>query len=213
MPRARRSILRPILAGLIWGVIGTIASVVLPQVISWPGDSERWVNPQTRHGRQRTLVETRYWIHLVEMNTPSPFGAPARLRAQLRAESYTVPELVGRVTYADGVQHAWWSATENGFPFRCAWAWDSDHPTAPSQSGGWIGRGTFDWASPIPILPIWCGLVLNTLAWGATAALCRVGVRTAVAGFRRRRGLCAHCAYDLRATPAGSPCSECGATH
>jgi hypothetical protein len=62
----------------------------------------------------------------------------------------------------------------------------------------------------LPCRPLWRGLTIDTLSfalfwWGT---LCGPGaVRRR---FRKRRGRCPHCGYDLRATPAGSPCPECG---
>jgi hypothetical protein len=63
-------------------------------------------------------------------------------------------------------------------------------------------------------LPRWRYLLANALIdGGLLAAVCLVGSLTAraiVARSRRRRTLCPKCAYDLRHTPVGSPCPECG---
>lgn len=64
----------------------------------------------------------------------------------------------------------------------------------------------------LPYTPIWSGLLFNAtlysaLLWGARLAA------TQTLRFRRRRlRRCAKCDYDLSATPATSPCSECGTT-
>lgn len=61
-----------------------------------------------------------------------------------------------------------------------------------------------------PLIPIWAGLAGNA----AVFALPWLGVLVVVPAVRRamrlRRGLCTHCGYDLRATPSGLPCPECG---
>ena len=72
------------------------------------------------------------------------------------------------------------------------------------------------WPIGIPFRPLWTGLALNvltlTLAWWIVLVV-PFAMRDAVlVALRSRRGLCPSCAYDLRATPAGSPCPECGRT-
>ena len=62
----------------------------------------------------------------------------------------------------------------------------------------------------IPLRPVWSGLAANTGIF-AGAWLLAILIPTAVRrAMRRRRGRCYHCGYDLRATPPGSPCPECG---
>jgi predicted RNA-binding Zn-ribbon protein involved in translation (DUF1610 family) len=61
-----------------------------------------------------------------------------------------------------------------------------------------------------PYLPLWPGFALNTLfyavlAWGVWQVPLAMRRRS-----RRRAGRCIKCGYDLRATPAASPCPECG---
>jgi hypothetical protein len=60
---------------------------------------------------------------------------------------------------------------------------------------------------PVPILPLWSGLAINTLIYGAP-----VWLLLAVPGMLRRRkrrkqGRCLRCGYDLRGM---TPCPECG---
>jgi hypothetical protein len=73
----------------------------------------------------------------------------------------------------------------------------------PSQT--WMSGDT----RAIPLRPIWPGLILGSLFWAACpAVIVRAGWHTR-ARLRVRRGLCPHCAYDLRQNlPSG--CPECG---
>jgi hypothetical protein len=60
------------------------------------------------------------------------------------------------------------------------------------------------------VRPVWPGFALDTLLYGALAwGLWRapLAIRR---GLRRRAGRCVKCGYDLRATPIGSRCPECG---
>jgi hypothetical protein len=124
-----------------------------------------------------------------------------------------------------------------GWPFRCFWhEYDfsqlpptprfvpGSRMTPPTLAGAFelpeplsvrrpLNRpGT--WPIGIPYRPLWTGLAFNilvlTVAWWIVLVV-PFALRDAVLGaLRRRRGLCPACAYDLRATPASSPCPECG---
>lgn len=61
----------------------------------------------------------------------------------------------------------------------------------------------------LPLQPLWPGLAVNTLVYAVAAAVCTAGLRQGSRHWRRKRGLCAACAY-----PAGEMdrCSECGET-
>ena len=62
----------------------------------------------------------------------------------------------------------------------------------------------------LPLIPIWPGLLANTAIFAVPWLLLALTIPAARRSLRRRRGLCPRCAYDLRATPAASPCPECG---
>jgi hypothetical protein len=77
-----------------------------------------------------------------------------------------------------------------------------------------------NWRRPLPfpvgfpLRPLWIGLAINTVTFALIWAVLLFGVpwahRTLRGIGRSRRGLCPACAYDLRATPTGNPCPECG---
>ena len=66
--------------------------------------------------------------------------------------------------------------------------------------------------TPLPTLLLPSGLIFNTLFFALVLYALTLPLTFTRRALRRRRGLCPACAYDLRATPAGSPCPECGRT-
>jgi hypothetical protein len=61
----------------------------------------------------------------------------------------------------------------------------------------------------LPIAPLWPGFVIDTALYGCPV-LIGFGASDIRRWRRRRRGLCAHCAYDLRGLSKGAACPECG---
>lgn len=119
-----------------------------------------------------------------------------------------------------------------GWPCRCVWGaydidplWDGGGPdvgvlpiSPPVALGAvWIGR-TLDKddrrgiGGYLPITPIWSGLAVDTLFYGAIA-WGLLFVPRAVRRWRRRRGgRCVKCGYDRTGLAAGAACPECGAS-
>ncbi len=66
---------------------------------------------------------------------------------------------------------------------------------------------------PLPLRPVWPGFAINTVLYAAMLWLLTLGTFTARRFFRRKRGHCIKCGYDLRGTSGGggAVCSECGA--
>ena len=61
----------------------------------------------------------------------------------------------------------------------------------------------------IPFFPIWPGLVITSIFWGAVAFIFVASLRAVRRDFRLRRDRCPSCAYDLNGAP-GLSCPECG---
>jgi len=107
-----------------------------------------------------------------------------------------------------------------GVPFPCVYGRTTGPPGSPRlllESLYWF-RG-LEWTSAarkcesllLPLHPIWSGYFMNSLAWGLPLFALSFIPPALRRSLRRRRGLCSACAYDLCATPPGSPCPECGA--
>lgn len=60
----------------------------------------------------------------------------------------------------------------------------------------------------LPYTPIWAGLAIDSVFWGAAAFGLVAGPRAMRRAIRRRRALCPACAYPVGASPV---CTECGA--
>lgn len=110
-----------------------------------------------------------------------------------------------------------------GWPMSCLWyelrGWYPNDGSLPAwyTSGGLKladrasdPSGRAPMPIVIPLRPLLGPLAFNLVFYIVTACVVRVGFRHTRCFIRRRRGLCPACAYDLRATPASSPCPECG---
>jgi hypothetical protein len=109
-----------------------------------------------------------------------------------------------------------------GFPFRAFRATERLAFT-PAASGleytcsdGWklgeLPRGIRQRTLVVPFAPIWPGLIANVAVWSVTVAftsLCLASLRSAA---RRRRSLCATCAYSRKGLATSAACPECGAS-
>jgi len=79
----------------------------------------------------------------------------------------------------------------------------------PPPGGGYLLIGRWNEWKVIPLRPIWTGVVLNALFWGAMLAGIRHGFRFSRRAIRRHRGLCPQCAYIIDEAGSGY-CPECG---
>lgn len=172
---------------------------------------------QLRRTRQVSL------LHPSEVRSATDSRAYAPADPTLRGASWH-PPLHFRGHFVDT-----WIIVEAGWPCRSAWGWTltvdplsllpENHILRwPQRAQEKIVRGGLfsirdsnAGATPIevPYLPLWRGLILNTLfyaaIWWALLALPRLIRRT----LRSRRGLCPRCAYDMRGL-TDTPCPECG---
>lgn len=103
--------------------------------------------------------------------------------------------------------------------FGCGWPCRSGQAIAETSGGknlGWRAvSGRMLDPTPgslrmLPLHPIWPGFAMNTLFYAGILWLLFVALFTMRRCLRIRRGLCAKCGYDLRASSSGH-CPECGA--
>lgn len=105
----------------------------------------------------------------------------------------------------------WMEIAGVGWPLRLLWCgWDRDAEVTHTwiTTGLVIREAESSAETPIvlPFRPIWSGQAAYTGFW--LALVC--GLRMIRRCWRRRRGRCAQCGYDLRGNTSGV-CPECGA--
>lgn len=113
--------------------------------------------------------------------------------------------------------HSWQVVRMYGWPMRCGWDGFAPNQELP-QGPGWTesGYGGIQINRPgtmyrsLPTRPMWLGLAVDIVVFAALWMSVLWWTTTWRSRRRIRRGLCAVCAYDLRATPPASPCPECG---
>jgi hypothetical protein len=115
----------------------------------------------------------------------------------------------GAITPPDRCYTFWEMA--QGLPFRCV------RGTQLTADGAMailpitdIGLYFRDPQHPIPYIPIPLGLLADTLIYAAVLAAPLLLFTRMRSLRRRRRGLCARCAYDRKGLVDGTPCPECG---
>lgn len=104
---------------------------------------------------------------------------------------------------------------QDGLPFRSFQSWwrYENGALAERSAGIWLGDrhgGYWIYRNLLPSTPLWGGFVANTLVNGALAYGGLAGFAAVRKRFRRRRGVCAKCNYDLRGIDSYR-CPECGA--
>ena len=100
-----------------------------------------------------------------------------------------------------------------GLPWKCMKSYTGHLPGGGIRDFGIIV--TPAWLGPagnirLPVLPIWTGLVADSLVWGTAWWL---GLATAAylrRAHRRRCTRCPACGYSLAGLGPGGPCPECG---
>lgn len=211
MPRSSSHTLRAAALFLILG-FATALSLAYAAAIFSP------IMPPSR-GAQLELIEPAYnpdWAWLV--NQHSTIGHTCMVFRRSSRSSHTLPGHPFR-EIPDALPS--WSTLPSrgmkvddhayGLPFRCLRGvmHAGDDRTDFRVLKGWTANMGEIW---LPRRFLWLALIANTLTLAAAWWLLLVAPGMSRRALRRRRGLCPTCAYDLRVTPAGSPCPECGST-
>ncbi|MBX3405157.1 MAG: hypothetical protein KF869_00210 [Phycisphaeraceae bacterium] len=202
----------------------TVATTWVPSACNLPGPHvSSWFGVDDwRVGLDRYLLVSLWTHHEAKQDTPPPVPADvAAERAKLKSNPMSEGHCPLLVNYSPNTAIMHLAVQEYGFPLRCAWSWRVDQnaaiqvtaPAAGSKSfsgGAFVLHSTANEDYSLPYLPIWLGIFANTVTYFTMFLALSYGRRQLLSTLRRRRGLCPACAYDLRATPAGSPCPECG---
>lgn len=124
------------------------------------------------------------------------------------------PGFRDRIVIARGWPFRALSCTLEGVPNMAYWTYKPIHGLIPSDS--WRGfNARMPAADPpvtLPTRPLWPGFTADAAVFAAAWFLALFIPGPLLRTIRRRRGLCAHCAYNLRGLPANPVCPECGAS-
>ncbi len=190
------------MAALRWGIIKH----------PWQGTRRPWQSPSGINcGVSNSLLPLSDWYIVRPVRTQDsniPLGTSAQVPAWVAFPPASGP----RVYQVD--------TAATGWPLRAV-ASESWLYTDTAGSGGarsyeilrhnlvlYSGQGG---RIILPLRPIWPGLLADTALYALSAFLSVASFTAVRARFRCRAGRCPRCNYDLRATPPGAPCPECGA--
>ncbi len=156
--------------------------IAVGTTIDWNGTVRR--DRITLTDLQYRMTSARY-----QRDWPGAYSSPMVVRVEHRRAGWPL-HAVECWAY-EGSWGGEWSYTEG------AVRWPESDP--------WYQR------SPVPVRPIWTGLLGNGAMHASMWLVCFVVAHSIRSCFRRRRDRCVHCSYDLRGLPCGSRCPECGA--
>jgi len=109
-----------------------------------------------------------------------------------------------------------------GWPLRCMrWCYKvQDPPGTKFFEPDWCAHRLSDHTAPptwsiartraLPLIPVWRGLAVDSLAYGAAFAAIGLALTTVRRSWRRSRGRCTRCGYARAGLEAGAACPECG---
>lgn len=93
---------------------------------------------------------------------------------------------------------------------RCVWRSSAGSLSQQTRDARSFDRDAREGNLYVPTGILWTGLATNTACYATAWWLILLAPAQLRTFIRKRRGQCMRCAYDLRSTPAGSPCPECG---
>jgi hypothetical protein len=198
-------------------LLATLASAWVPAALDFPGARLDAVasSGSGRESRHTDLFRTELFSTSIELDTSPPFpDDPSAWRRELHREPMSM-RLRRHVVYDDRAAFTYFWADEWGWPVRCLWCWQAYQLPVDGKGrtvwGGGIRLSKFAGHEPsLPYFPILFGVIADPLFYFTAFVGLDAARRRFLAIRRRRRNLCPKCAYDLRATPPGSPCPECG---
>lgn len=210
---------RLVLVGAGVGLLLSAASVVATHAMaaaSWPAWVERHVDGgfiKSPDGEIYFLARERGpGVRAWSIHRTGPYGVRGSESGYFRFDEQT-PTPDDRPRFARPPSEDWpgsHMAVAAGWPRPCAVARRRYAPGPRVLEVALMGSGGLVEKSPevFPRVPLWSGLVLNTLFYAALIIVLVVAVRWFRRARRRRRNRCVACGYDVSGN--AGPCPECG---
>ena len=212
-----RRIIGCLVLPLATGVL-TTAAIALAGTVLYPQVEQR--EEVERTGQTLARMRTPFWSQTllgIRIGSDTPldeFDVLDRVRGATFVPAPLTDTLRIRIFGRSRIRD--WSIYESGWPCRATWGWWchdyslGTHETSAGLVGVPLLNPDGNWPrTKLPYLPLYRGLILNTLFYAAIWWILLAIPRLIRRALRFRRGLCPRCAYDLRGTP-NSPCPECG---
>lgn len=205
--RALRTLALCLVAGFALAVAVAWLLTLLPYPFAWNPDNEIGTGPDPAN----VMVDrTRFGVE------EATLAWPKEVYKDRRYWTAVTPPYWSRLRRPGWRERHVGSECASGWPMRCLMSLvvveDTHRPSKDTMRWGikiirgYGSHGPLE--GVLPLLPIWPGLIVDGLFYGAAVWGLGVGLVAARSARRRRRGLCPRCAYDLHATP--DACPECG---
>lgn len=196
----------------IWFILITIAALLISIMVAW--GCALWSPPYATAARTRITAENPLVQPLLAHGRFDRFGS-VREREGLGWRWERIIALDTRYTIDSPMNRTHTDVYRAGWPWWCLvgeartiHGVAATHGLLPIRAIPWLG---ITFPKSLPLRPLWPALAGNMLVFAAALVAIRQAALLVRSRWRRRRGCCPRCGYDLRGQrPEGIRCPECG---
>jgi hypothetical protein len=211
----------------IWGICYVLAGALLSVVVAWTAVA---LGPNRVLTTANMGAVERDGLHLLIQSSREAGWATVRFLAfPDEAQARWATSHQGREEIATPTVPAWALSSLDSAATRLPPAASTSGATIAVSAIGWpfislkgvqtrtttgVTNDGIIWLGPrfsMFYLPIWPGLLLNTLIFSAAVFAAHWSSRAIIRRRRRAKGRCAGCGYDRRGLTPDAMCPECGA--
>jgi len=218
------------------GVLAVMLGLLTTWIVAWGsgvlGGDEGGFTYGLTHGDQSSTVwvrdqpTTTFILIHDELTRHSPANAAElwrmpNLMPAVRGGVAELQQAIADGTTSKGARFSHeWVLLASGWPMRSACCLVSravrPSPRCTFVDGeaalavGWYRGDTDEFPRFVAFRPLWLGMAANTALYATVMFVSLTGAAAVRRRWRRRRGRCTLCGYDLRGT-ASAVCPECGA--